>query len=77
MAGSHPWKLYSSENEPTHLARPETEEAYCGAPLAAYRPQGTMTDPSAFHAGDQFCVACIHAYLGEQGHHPKLADLIQ
>jgi hypothetical protein len=77
MADLDPWQLYSSEDEPTHLARPDTQETYCGELLTAYRTQGSATDPSAFHIGDQFCVACIQAYLGEQGYHPKLADLIQ
>lgn len=61
--------LFNWGGEPTHLARPETEETYCGTALAEYRPQGDVTDPSAFHAGDQFCPTCLQMVLGAQSHH--------
>jgi len=66
MSGADPWCLYSTEGEPTHIARPAAEEAYCGERLRTYRPQGESADPSAFHARDHFCTECLAAVLGEQ-----------
>jgi hypothetical protein len=66
MTGAAPWRLYSRENESTHLARPESDETYCGDSLGSHRPQGQVTDPSAFHAQDQFCTECLYEVLGEQ-----------
>ncbi|GAB6863299.1 hypothetical protein JCM17092_33890 [Haloplanus litoreus] len=64
MVGADAWVLYSSEGTATHLKRPEREETYCGDSLESYRPQGRSSDPSAFHAQDQFCTQCLYEALG-------------
>jgi hypothetical protein len=68
MTGADPWRLYSTEDEPTHLARPDSDEneTYCGHRLERYRPQGRVTDPSAFLGRDQFCTDCLYEVLGAQ-----------
>jgi len=64
MTDPKAWLLYSTESEPTHLARPNSSTTYCGASLEVYRPQGRTTDPSAFQPKDQFCTECLYEYLG-------------
>jgi|GEM_PF-2305318 len=68
MTGTDPWRLYSTEGEPTHLARPgnDANETYCGHRLERYRPQGRVTDPSAFLGRDHFCTDCLYEVLGAQ-----------
>jgi hypothetical protein len=72
MTGSDPWRLYSTEGEPTHLARPDSDktenqnETYCGHRLKLFRPQGRVTDPSAFLGRDRFCTDCLYEVLGAQ-----------
>ncbi len=65
MDGTEPWHLYSTEGAATHLKRPDSDETYCGDALKTYRPQGTVTDPSAFYLQDQFCTDCLYQVLGK------------
>jgi len=64
MTEIEPWFLYSTESEPTHIAQPNESKTYCGVSLDEYRPQGRVTDPSAFHTRDSFCTDCLYEILG-------------
>ena len=68
MTGADPWQHYSTEGEPTHLARSNSDEneTYCGHQLERFRPQGRVTDPSAFLGRDHFCSDCLYEVLGSQ-----------
>lgn len=65
MDKAAPWYLYSNEGSATHLKQSDHAETCCGDALEKYRPQGPVTDPSAFHAQDQFCTDCLYEILGE------------